>query len=427
MLLALCSALFGALEAISQETSYRGSLGLESRFYDYDGDSQTYDTQLSVKGTLVASAEKGPITAQLGLYFRDAFIDQDRDFFDLNDTNITYGKEDWSVSAGTHIYNWRVLEIFTAMDTLNARNYDNTDEVERIGLPSITFTREFESSFFQAIYIPNVVAPFFPQRHNRQGLKIPLQTPKFVTGDNESSDGSDLFQYIFHYKKSFSEIEFDIYYARKFDTFYPVIAIDIPSAPVSDLDDLKIRPYMFPLREVAFALQGNLGESIWKVEGAKINFDNHKVEFFIPPASATEITQEDHTRLAAGLERAFYFDNNHTGTLYLEYNHIFEVNEEEAAILGAFTRDAGLGYRHAINDFKRNELSFYIIHDTLAGNETVWSAGHEFFPFSAWKVATSITIVDAPKPDLSAPLDFIYGLKPIRDSDNILITLSRFF
>lgn len=416
------SALASPLDA-----SYRGSLGLEGRAYEDDDQEQTKDSQFSVKGVLAAEVNKGRYEGKLGLIFRDAYLDQSRDFFALTDTYVGAYFGDWNFSAGTQVYNWRILDIFTSVDYVNAVNYDNTDEIERIGLPSVSIVKEFESSFFQAIYIPRSLPSSFTQETNRQGIGVELDEPEFVTGDFKSAQGDAIFQYILRYKKSFNNLELDLHYSRKFDTFYPIIAIDIPKTLTIDLNKLDIRPYYFPSRQSALSLQSNFGEWIGKLEASYVDFDDYLVASYLPPADVIHIKQTDHTKVSGGLEKTFQFENNHAGTVYLEYTHVFTEHQDEAALLGAFTRDAGLAYRHAVNDFKSNVLSFLVIHDTLTGDETLWRAGHEFRPIPAWKISTVLTVIDAPKPDLSDPLDLIYGLKPIRESDNILLTISRFF
>lgn len=407
--------------------NYRGNLDFESRFYQNDDNPDTNDTQLSSKALLQSEYEKGRYQAKFGFFAREAFLDHERDFFALTETNLGFYAGNWVFSAGFHIYNWKVLEIFSPVDTLNALNYDNTGEAERIGLPSVSITCEFDQSLAQFIYIPAVAPSHFTQERNRQGLQVELEDPEMVTGNFETSGSPNLFQFIFRWQKNFDNIEARAYYAQMYDTFRPLILIDIPQTFTTDLNALEITPYYFPSAKTALALQGSAGEWILKFEGSHVDYQDYKMATFLPPAQSLQLEQLDHTATAAGAEKTFYFDNNHSGTLYLEYIHIFAREEDRLATLGAFTRDAALGYRHSFNDFKRNEFNMALLQDTLDGDERLLALGHEFRPAPAWKLSLDIVFIDAPKPDPSDPLDLIYGLKPVRESDNILLTLSRYF
>lgn len=412
--------------ADASDFSYRASVDFEGRQFEADGEAGTNDRQLSTKALLDAETEVGRFQLKLGAMGRDAYLDQDRDFFALTDTNAGFYWKDWIVSAGFHTYNWRVLELFSAVDTVNARNYDNTSEIERFGIPSLSVTREFDGSFAQLIYIPAVVPSRYPQEKNRLGLSVELDRPEFVTGDFTTSESSGRFQYILRFKKSFDFFEAHIHHWNKYDTTYPLVAVDIPENYTTDLARLEIRPYYFPARETALAFQGNLAAWMWKLEAAQTDFSDYKMATLALPAQALHLKPVDHERVAAGAERTFYYANKHSGTLYFEFIRAF-ADKEELPRLGAFTSDAGIGYRHSLNDFNGQQASFVWIQDLAEPMEKIFRLKHEFRFFSAWKMSSIATVIDAPKPDPNDLTDRIYGLKPVRESDNILLVISRFF
>lgn len=430
-LLAAICALHSQAMAGALEWEKQGSLSFETRAYDDDGESETKDAQLSLFGDVdfetVLYDQETEVDLKIGALFRDAYLDQSRDYIDLNDSYLRAIRGEWLVSLGSHTFNWGVLEMFTAVDTLNPRNYDNTTDTERLGLPSLLIEKEFESSLLQAILILKSKSPKYPQGLNRQGLQIDFETSGFANGDLDYSDGSDLFQFALRYKKNFEKLELALIFQRKYDTTYPLFNVEPNTLAPVDAGDFDIRPIFFPVSEYGASASYNIEEWITKLEASYLNFDNFKTRYFAAPGGFEETTQKDHARVAMGAERAYYYDNNHSGSFYAEITNIFGVSDDEAMRLGAFQRDMGIGYRHQFNDLKGHESAVFLIHDLMFGNENLFQLSHEFRLTPVWKFEGLITIIDAPKPDKNDLDDNIYGLMPLRDSDNILISLSRYF
>ena len=410
------------IASTTQALEYQGQIDFEHRQFNSDDDAQTHDAQTGTFLSLNASHEYKKAKFQLGLKARDAYIDQNRDYLNLDDTNISWQESDWSLSLGTHIFNWKIMEFFSPIDTINPRNLSPGQDVERLGLPTLVYTKEFESSFMQAIYIIDSKASEYPQARDRQGIKLNLATPKYVEDSGELSNGDKLFQFILRYKKSFDNFELDLNFSQKYDTSNPLIVVERPS-----VSDIKIRPYYFPVTKLGMSAQTSIDDWTYKLEANTLNYTNTDVEFFVPPMSLTTVTQKDHSVLAIGAEKNIYFDNNHSSVLYLEYTSIFGTTSEDARSLGPFQRDGLIGIRHALNDFKGHEFSLFLTYDLQSYDEAIIGLGHEFRLNSAWKLEYGITLIEAPKPDKNDPLDFYYGLKPLRESDNIMVTLSRYF
>ncbi|MCO4754375.1 MAG: hypothetical protein KC478_07820 [Bacteriovoracaceae bacterium] len=411
-----------------QALEYQGQIDFEHRQFDSDADSSTHDSQTSTFINLNASKELQNVKFQLGLKARDAYVDHNRDYLNLDDTNISWQASEWSLSLGTHIFNWKIMEFFSPIDSINPKNLSTGKDVERLGLPSLVYKKEFESSELQVIYIIDSKSSEYPQAQDRQGLRLNLQTPKYVEDNAELSNGDELFQFILRYKKSFEDFEFDAHVAQKYDTSSPLIIVETPSTIPAALEDLTVRPYYFQLQQLGMSIQTSREDWTYKLEATSLNYENTEVDFFVPPLGGiTKLTQKDHSKLALGAERSIFYDNNHTSTLYFEYLSILGTSTEDARSLGAFQRDVFFGLKHALNDFKGHEFSLLLTYDLQGHDESIFGLSHEFRLNSAWKLEYGLTFIDAPKPDPTDPLDFYYGLKPLRESDNMMVTLSRYF
>src|SRR5690554_1533494 len=273
-------------QGLGQESgsfSYRAQLSFEQRLFESSTDfPAANESQSSLRAQGQAHWSRDRYHLNLGAFAREAFVDQERDFFALTDANAGFFWKSWSVSAGAHIFNWRTLEVFSPMDTLNPVNYEGMFDPERIGLPSLSVSREFNSSLIQAVYIPQTPASFFPQEKNRLGPGVRLLSPEFVTGDYASAELGNAFQWLLRFKGSYERFEIDLYHAYKYNTAHPVYAIDIPADLNFDPDNLAARPYYLPAHQTTMAIQGDLGEWLWKAEASSLRFMPHKIATLLP-------------------------------------------------------------------------------------------------------------------------------------------------
>ena len=371
--------------------------------------------------------EEEEFSLKVGGYIREAYYDKARNFSNLDDTYIQYENGNTTIALGNQIYNWTIMEVFSLGDFYNARNQaSSSSDTERIGLPSLNFRYEFEESFLQVISIFNTPPAYFAQERNRLGIQFDLEDPKFLIDNNETGE-SNFTQYILRFKKYFEHVEIDIHYARKFDTAFPIIVIDKPKAISPGLEDLDIRPYYQPIKQTYLSVQGEYWESLWKAEFLNVDFEGYDVELFLPPASLTRTEQVDFQKLSLGYEKAKDFENNHSATILIEYTTVLGVTGNEARSLGAFQRDIMLGYRHSFNDFKSHELQFATILDVQDGDESLYTLKHSMRANNDWTIETTLTVIDTNKPDSTNLAESYYGLKPVRESDNILFNVIRFF
>ena len=413
---------------LTHALEYQGQLSFEHRQYESDGNEETHDYQSSIFLSLLSSKEFSEnFKFTLGLKAREAFVDHHRDYLNLDDTNLSFTKNNWSASIGTHVFNWSILEFFSAYSPLVALNLSPGKDTERLGLPSLLYTYELDSSFIQFVYILRSIPSMYPQSRDRQGLQINLETPKFVEARDEFSNGDKLFQFILRYKKSFERMDWDFFISQKYDTANPLLILEMPGAISPGLEDLKIRPYYYKLQQVSTSVQTTYDDWLLKMEASIYNYENIEIRFFIPPLSSDSIDQSDHSRLALGAEKEFFHSNNHSTNFLMEYISIFGVSSDDAQTLGPFQRDVLIGARHSLNNFNGHQISFFMTYDAQTFDEFIYTLSHEFRVSNAWKLTYGATIIDAPEPDKNDPLDSFYGLKPVRELDNIMVTISRYF
>lgn len=392
---------------------------------DNDDDNNDYQVANLVKVNL--AMEKEEFTLKVGGYYRAAYFDQSRNFGNLDETYIKYANDNTTIILGNQVYNWTIMEVFGLGDFYNARNQaSSSGDTERIGLPSLNFRYEFEESFIQLISIFNTPPSHFAQGNNRLGIQFDLEDPKFLSANNETGD-PNFTQYILRFKKYFDNFELDMHYARKFDSAFPIIVIEKPVSFSGNFEDLDIRPYYQPIKQTYLSVQGEYWESLWKFEYLNVDFDGHEVEFFLPPAALSQVSQIDFQKVSLGFERAHDYENNHSATFLVEYTTVVGVTYEEARTLGAFQRDLMLGYRHNFNDFKSHEVQFAAIIDVQEMDENLYTFKHSMRANNDWTIETTLTVIDTAKPDSDNLAESYYGLKPVRESDNILFNIIRFF
>jgi hypothetical protein len=154
-----------------------------------DDDDENNDYQLSNLFKIKSNIEYENLVINLQGYARFAYYDDTRNFANLDETYLAYASDNYKITIGNQIYNWTIMEVFGLGDNYNARNLANSSmEAQRIGLPSINFLYELQESFFQFVFIYETLPSHFPQGKNRQGLQLDLESPKFLTDDNETED-----------------------------------------------------------------------------------------------------------------------------------------------------------------------------------------------------------------------------------------------
>lgn len=425
---------------------YQGQLQLQNAVFSDSSetesgsaskDTEPKDRQYTVYAKLLTNYETDSFRLNISGFGRRDFNDESRNMSSLDETYIKLTKESYSLNIGWNIFNWSVLEFFHPVDTINSRNLDvNAERIERLGQPSLIFTKEFEGSFIQLIAFTSIVDPLMPSATNRNGAGTKLEEAQYVIGDNEwennNSISKSFSQYGIRYQHTFDAFDLDFHWMHKIGNNHPIFAAPIQIIP-PELSDIKIYPFYFPVDQVGVAIQGVYEEWLLKLESVNYDFKEFDLETLIPIAvspgvSTTTITQLDHSISAIGLEYTKHSNNGHQTTFFTEYQFILNTTMEQARALNPFQRDFGFGFRHSFNDFNANEIIAAIIHDVDSYDETVYNIEYSFRFLQNYKFFANLRVIDAPKmgQGLNA-LSEANGLKPLRDSDNVSFSVFRYF
>ncbi len=411
-----------ALASVWDDVTYSAELSLSYRQFDSDKNEVNRDQQAASDGRFSIGLEQENSKTFISGFGRMDEGDKSRNIFNMDEAYFKYTVDTWNISLGSHIFNWSVLEIFHPVDSINSRNLDsNATSTERLGQPSVVITKEFESSILQFISLLQTVAPVVPSAKNRNGPQVYLEAPRFIEDDFEVTNSPDMPEGIIHYLHNFDSFDLDIHVARKYDTLNPVIGSTYPT-----VEKVQATPYYLPVTQYGIAIQGTFDALIYKIEHISYDFDNYKVCAFINCVNYNA-TKLDHSLSALGLEYSKGYKNDHSGTFFFEYQTILGTTIEEARVLNAFQRDAGLGYRHSFNDFNGHEIIAVIVYDVDEYHEQIYSLSHSFRLSESWKWQSELRIVEAEKPKDELELDNFSGLKPISESDNIFFKLTKFF
>ncbi len=407
---------------------YRAQVGVRYKAFPDDNKPETKDYQLDLKTKFQSDYEADSLRFHLGFFSR---VDQNNSKRNILNFDETYLKKEFrasSLSAGNHIFNWSVLEVFHPVDTINAKNFDsNGDLIERLGLPSIVYHKDFESSFIELIAIVKNIPSIFPDESNRNGALIDFEKTKYVNGDQKIEDEPDMFEFIIRYQHNFESFDFDFHYARKYDTNNPLISSPRTQNNSPTIEQLEITPYYLKMHQYGLTLQKNIDAYIVKFEHARYDYDEDSVELFIPPTLSVQNSKEDFSLTAFGIERSFTYGNDTEGTVFLEYQTVLGTTQDSARILSPFQRDAAIGYRHNFNDFKGHEIIAFLINDVDHFEERIYSVSHSYRVFQGWKLETGLRIIEAQNPKDGLDLSNFEGLRAIANGDSFNIELTRFF
>lgn len=421
-LLVLICSIGMAQASVWDDLTYQAEFTFLYRQFDADKNTKNNDHQAAGDGKLALSLEQENSKLHFSAFGRVDEGDKTRNIVNVDEAYFQYIVDTWNVSAGNHIFNWSVLEIFHPVDSINSRNLDsNAEKTERLGQPSLIITKEFESSILQFIPLFGVVAPVVPSAKNRNGPQVYLEAPRFVEDDFEYTTTPDMAQGIIHYLHNFDSFDLDLHFARKYDTLNAVIGSTYPT-----VEKIQATPYFLPVTQYGIAIQGTFDSLIYKFEHINYDFDNFKVCAFVNCVNFN-VTKEDHSLTAFGLEYSKSYQNDHEGTFFVEYQTVLGTTIEQARVLNAFQRDMGFGYRHNFNNFDGHEIIALIIHDVDQYKEQIYNISHSFRLSESWKWHTEVRVVEAEKPKDELELDNFSGLKPISESDNIVFKLTKFF
>jgi hypothetical protein len=407
---------------------YSGQVGARYKYFDDDDIDETQDYQLDLKTKFQADYENDHFRIHSGFFSRIDQNNSQRNIINFDELYIKKELDTSSWSVGNHVFNWSVLEIFHPVDTINSKNFDsNGDLTERLGQPSLVYHKDFDSSFFEIIIFLANQKSILPDRGNRNGAKVEFENAKYVNKSQDVSSTPNMLEYVLRYQVSFSDVDIDLHFARKYDTNNPLISTPKTNNTSPTIEDLDITPYYLKVNQYGITAQYNLDAFLLKLETVYFDYDQDTVTLFIPPITDIQNTKEDFNITSLGVERSLNYSNDTEGTLFVEYQTILGTTIEDARLLSPFQRDLAIGYRHNFNDFNGNEIIAVLINDVDEYEERIYSISHSRRFLDSWKIESNLRIIEADNPSPGLDLSNFEGLRSIANGDSFTLELTKFF
>ena len=176
-----------------QETwSPRLDINLRSSYYYKDSDLEPNDFHLSSDATLSLSRAltdnlifqidpRGNFdslyTAGVQLFVEDR---EYRPAFTLNEVLFSWYGDTAEVEVGKKIYSWKVADSYSPLDTLNPKDIIELMDPQKIGIPSVSVLKMFESVNIQTVWLPLFVPDRQPNEASRWAGDDPEGRAAFV-------------------------------------------------------------------------------------------------------------------------------------------------------------------------------------------------------------------------------------------------------
>jgi hypothetical protein len=417
----------------NENLEYQGEIAGKLKQFQDDSNDSSKDYQLNLETKLQTKYTDNNNYYQFGFFSRIDSNDSSRNIINFDEVYYTRSgmgtSEQTSISIGNRVFNWSMMEVFHPVDNINARNFDsNGDLTERLGQPSLVLKREYDSLYIELILLLDTVDSLMPSSSNRNGAQLSFNKPRYATADLEDTSNPNSLGSIVHLVKNFDNFDLDLSISKKYDTNYPVISIEVDknTSPTADEHLNYIYPFYVPVRQYTAAASGNAGEYILKFEHAYFDFEDFKVPFLTAQKN-TVLTKQDFSLTAFGIEKTTTYSNDQEGTFILEYQTVLGTTIEEARSLVPFQRDIAFAYRHNFNDFKGHEIIFILITDLDTADEHIVDLAHSFRLNTEWKFNTTLRTIEAKETNSGLDINNFTGLRPIAESDQINIKLTRFF
>lgn len=425
--------LFFAIINQAYTMDYQGSFSYgDTTFFEQDNDDDNKDRQNTLEFEMKVSGSKDKILYQLEGMARTDLLDDGRNITTPLDTYIKYQSDKLSLSAGYHIFNYSVLEVFHPVDTLNSRNLDITGEkIERLGQPSVIFTSYFTNSSLSLILFTEVIDPKMPSEKNRSGPQFDLGNPIYVTGDYEQTTPPVDYQYGARYKVLLEPVELDLQIFKKYATHQPFALV--PEQTIINADDIVVKPYFFGMTQYSGAMTVPVFEGMFKSEVAYYDLNNFEIETLVyqdnyPFFVGEAFKPQDFGQIANGWEYTKYYSNDQEGSFYFEHQFVVGLNDQDAKQYSMFQNDFAFAYRHSFNDFNSFEFNTSYIIDLQESSESIFNLGINFRFWESFKFDSALRIINAKKVSTDiADANDRYGLRPLRMSDNIQFKVTKYF
>ncbi len=321
---------------------FRGSLGVETRYFMYDNEVQS---SLFVEPEWYWQKEQSNISITFKPFARWDKTDQERSHQDIRELFFQYASDQFELLVGVNKIYWGVTESQHLVDVINQTDYlEGFDGEDKLGQPMIQFTsiRDWGVMDF-------FVLPYFREReyagddgHFNFEQKFGAQLFHAQVNDAvyESKDEKQHLDAAFRYSHSLGNWDFGLSY---FDGTQRNPYLNF-SNPKPSTEEISLTPYYAQMQQFGVDLQATLGAWLWKAE-----------------IISRSVMDDQYTASTAGFEYTFYGVNESGADLgvLLEINQ----NDNQQLAQSAAQNDLFAGGRYTWNDEQSSEILFGISQD----------------------------------------------------------------
>ena len=402
-------------------TSSKGEINLESRFFNDDDIKTTQDAGYGISARIEVENTWNNLTTRAQVFSRTDRTDSTRQRLNIEELYAQYLLDNWAFFTGFRTLNWSTAEAFHPTDIINSRNFDGPFEnAEKLGELMAGFQFFSEYLNLTAFYMPTLNRPQLPTQTNRLSFApqgIPLGETTFIDNDgNVKESNGTAQQWALRAQLPIDDFEMNLYWVHHFDrTDFRVVQDNISGLFIPTLNEVD---------HYALSLQYVWDAWIFKSETVYRDFkENINISSF-----ASSITRQDYGLASLATEYLWSHVSGSDTTIILEFQEILGVDDNKRYAINPFQRDLLLGARHSFNDVNAKEVFFSIIADVERGKEILASASYSQRLSDVWKVKVGARYIDA-QPPASDPLDPFgaTGMRPLNNDHQFDLTFSRYF
>ena len=329
------------------------------------------------------------------------------------------------VSAGYKIFNFSNQEFFKGQDFFNAKYLRSSKlDYQRMGLPVVDMTYYFDEDFFQAGLILESYGNLYPASKNRLGIGVPFTKNYYATGSQTNEDFETLTQFFLRYKGYASEFEWSYIFARKYDVENPLFVLRPPENYINAYN-VEITPLYIPANIHGLALQHGWEEWLLKYDFVYKDYFYENQAFFVPPLEIQDSKRYDHSVFTIGAEHTSNGERFEFRKV-LEYTTVLGLDGDQAKSNQLFQRDLALILQWRGVGLNPHTFEFSYAYDVQTYDEHFFNARYLVRLDEDLKFELLYRGLYTVPPGDDLQTQF-YGLRPLRDSDFLQLSLRTFY
>ncbi len=412
--------LLGAVAMIATSNSHadlkvksQGELALESRAFFPEGDGKDYNVAMA--GRLTIDAKLKPFKLRVRGFGRHDEVDRNRSALFPEEVWLELKEDALRIRVGYQMLNWTATEAFHPADILNSRYLDgNVQNPEKIGELMAAARLKFLDGNVEAFFMPVFRQPILPSSRSRyrfSPLGVTLGETLVIDQGGELTDDRVFPQRAVRVHQTFRGADVSLHLVQHVDRSLPLVFID----PATMQPQLVFQW----VTQIGGTYQQVLGPVLAKVEAAYRDFKSPRRD---SPAFG-QVSDRDHTLVAAGLEWGFAHESGGESTFLAEAQSAFGLDDESQGSLMLFQRDLLFGYRYARGDVNDQSVLASVIVDLEDPEKLFGAVEYSRRLGETWRAQPGLRIVRFPPKNPDQPV----GPEFLHNANYLYINLTRFF